>query len=110
MKKIFALVLAGLMILACVACDGNNNETTAPVTDAPETDAPEVEAPVATYKFKPACGRVNNSEREADERKHDFALMEKPMTEEEAMQECSRCLRCDHYGCATLKGGRVNKW
>ena len=34
----------------------------------------------------------------------------KPMTEEEAMQECSRCLRCDHYGCATLKGGRVNKW
>ncbi|MBQ5809837.1 MAG: FAD-dependent oxidoreductase [Clostridia bacterium] len=70
----------------------------------------DVEVPVATYKFKPACGRVNNSEREADERKHDFALMEKPMTEEEAMQECSRCLRCDHYGCATLKGGRVNKW
>ena len=31
-------------------------------------------------------------------------------TEEEAKQECSRCLRCDHYGCATLKGGRVNKW
>jgi len=70
----------------------------------------DVEIPVATYKFKPACGRVNNSEREADERKHDFDLMEKPMTEEEAMQECSRCLRCDHYGCATLKGGRVNKW
>ena len=70
----------------------------------------DVEVPVATYKFKPACGRVNNSEREADERKHDFELMEKPMTKEEAMQECSRCLRCDHYGCATLKGGRVNKW
>ena len=70
----------------------------------------ELEAPAATYKFKTACGRVNNSEREAEERKHDFALMEKPMTEEEAKQECSRCLRCDHYGCATLKGGRVNKW
>lgn len=47
MKKIFALVLAGLMILACVACDGNNAETTAPVTDAPETDASETDAPVA---------------------------------------------------------------
>ena len=70
----------------------------------------DVEVPAATYRFKPACGRVNNSEREADERKRDFDLMEKPMTEEEAKQECSRCLRCDHYGCATLKGGRVNKW
>ena len=70
----------------------------------------EVEIPVATYRFTPACGRVNNSEREAEERKGDFELMEKPMTEEEAKQECSRCLRCDHYGCATLKGGRVNKW
>ncbi len=70
----------------------------------------DVEIPAATYKFKSACGRVNNSEREADERKRDFALMEKPMTEEEAVQECSRCLRCDHYGCASLKGGRVTKW
>lgn len=70
----------------------------------------DVEIPVATYRFKPACGRVNNSEREAAERKGDFELMEQPMTEEEAMQECSRCLRCDHYGCAALKGGRVNKW
>lgn len=70
----------------------------------------DVEIPAATYRFKPACGRVNNSEREAAERKGDFELMEQPMTEEEAMQECSRCLRCDHYGCAALKGGRVNKW
>ncbi len=70
----------------------------------------DVEIPAATYRFKPACGRVNNSEREAAERKGDFELMEQPMTEEEAMQECSRCLRCDHYGCAALKGGRVRKW
>ncbi len=70
----------------------------------------DVEVPTATYRFTPACGRVNNSEREAAERKNDFELMEKPMTKQEAMQECSRCLRCDHYGCATLKGGRVNKW
>ncbi len=70
----------------------------------------DADIPAATYKFKSACGRVNNSEREADERAHDFDLMQKPMTDEEAKQECSRCLRCDHYGCASLKGGRVNKW
>ena len=69
-----------------------------------------VEIPVPTYRFKPACGRVNNTEREAAERKDDFELMEQPMSREEAMQECSRCLRCDHYGCAALKGGRVEKW
>jgi len=69
-----------------------------------------VDIPIASYKFKPACGRVNNAERDAEERKNDFELMEKPMSEEEAVQECSRCLRCDHYGCGSLKGGRVNKW
>ncbi len=69
-----------------------------------------VDIPVASYKFKPACGRINNTEHAAEKRKSDFELMEKPMTNEEAMQECSRCLRCDHYGCAALKGGRELKW
>ena len=69
-----------------------------------------VTVPAPTYKFKPACGRVNPTERSADERKNDFSLMENPITEEEAMQECSRCLRCDHYGCGALKGGRIEKW
>ena len=50
------------------------------------------------------------SERPADERKNDFTLIEKCMTKEEAMQECSRCLRCDHYGHAGFKGGREYKW
>lgn len=70
----------------------------------------DVDVPAATYKFQPACGRVNNTERPAEDRKDDFDLMELPMTEQEAKQECSRCLRCDHYGCAALKGGRVSKW
>jgi hypothetical protein len=51
MKKILALVLASLMLLACVACGNTNDETTLPaddvVTDAPETEAPIVETPVA---------------------------------------------------------------
>lgn len=51
MKKILALVLATLVLLACVACGNTNDETTEPViTDAPETDAPAVdEVKVMTY-------------------------------------------------------------
>ena len=44
MKKLFALILATLMLLACVAC-GAPADTTADVTEAPATDAPETEAP-----------------------------------------------------------------
>ena len=69
-----------------------------------------VEIPLPTYHFKPACGRVNASERLAGERKDDFDLMEQEISEQEALQECSRCLRCDHYGCAGAKGGRIEKW
>lgn len=69
-----------------------------------------VEVPPASYKFQPACGRINPTERDAETRKKDFELMENKMTKEEAMQECSRCLRCDHYGCAALKGGRKEQW
>ena len=44
-------------------------------------------------------GRVGITEREARIRIHDFEHVENPMTYDEAMQEVSRCLRCDHYGC-----------
>lgn len=51
MKKILALVLASLMLLACVACGNTTDDTTDPVvTDAPETNAPEVDdVKVMTY-------------------------------------------------------------
>ena len=29
------------------------------------------------------------------------------MTYDEAMQECRKCLRCDHFGCGVVEGGRV---
>jgi len=48
-------------------------------------------------------GRVNMVERPAAERKDDFNLMETCLTDEEAAQECSRCLRCDHYGCGAFR-------
>ena len=50
------------------------------------------------------------AERPANKRKKDFKLMEKGMSKEEANQECSRCLRCDHYGMGALKGGRDFRW
>ena len=51
-----------------------------------------------------------SSERAAGERKDDFELMEICMTEQEAYQECSRCLRCDHHGMGSFRGGRDKKW
>lgn len=42
--------------------------------------------------------------------KNDFELHGKRMSEQEMAQECSRCLRCDHYGHAGFKGGRLIKW
>ena len=40
------------------------------------------------------------------ERKDNFRDIELAMTYEEAMRESGRCLRCDHYGCGVMKGGR----
>ena len=64
----------------------------------------------APFRLKNAYGRVELAEREAGWRKNDFELMELGMTTQEMDQECSRCLRCDHYGHAGFKGGRVTKW
>lgn len=55
-------------------------------------------------------GRVDPKERAAGERKCDFQCIECGMTDEEAGQESSRCLRCDHFGYGIFKGGRVEKW
>ena len=55
-------------------------------------------------------GRVDSKERDADERKHDFLCMECSMTDEEVAQESGRCLRCDHFGYGSFKGGRIEKW
>ena len=57
-----------------------------------------------------ACGRVNMLEREFCERKNDAACVELGMSEQEARQESSRCLRCDHFGYGRFRGGREGKW
>lgn len=51
-------------------------------------------------------GRTEIGERPAFLRKKDFEHVEELLTHEEAMQEAGRCLRCDHYGCGAMEGGR----
>ena len=74
-----------------------------------EISAP-VEIPQASYRLHSPCGRVTLTEREVGERKSDFELMERNMTQQEATQECARCLGCDHYGYGAFRKGRVSKW
>ena len=68
-----------------------------------------ISIPYVGYKFKDACGRCNMRDRAAAERVKDFELIETGLSLEEVRQECSRCLRCDHYGYGAFRGGRT-KW
>lgn len=51
-------------------------------------------------------GRTEIEEKDPFERRKNFEHVELPMTYEEAMRESGRCLRCDHYGCGVMEGGR----
>lgn len=66
----------------------------------------EAVVPEAKENSRVQTGRANITERPAYIRKHDFEHVENPYTYEEAMQEAGRCLRCDRFGCGSLKGGR----
>lgn len=70
----------------------------------------DVEIPQPKLNDKLPSGRIHLTEREACERKHDWDGVENNMSLEEAMQESARCLRCDHFGCGILRGGREEKW
>ncbi|MCR5733817.1 MAG: FAD-dependent oxidoreductase [Lachnospiraceae bacterium] len=51
-------------------------------------------------------GRAEIEQEDPVERKDNFNFVEMSMTYEEAMRESGRCLRCDHYGCGAMEGGR----
>lgn len=70
----------------------------------------DIKLPGVSLSDNEPLGRVNMSERPPKERKHDFDLMEKGMSDEEAKQEAYRCLHCDHFGYGCFKGGRTVKW
>lgn len=70
----------------------------------------DMDIPAPSLFGKEPCGRVIMKERDAAERKHDFNIMEQCMTRQEAEQEASRCLRCDHFGYGKFRGGRCERW
>lgn len=70
----------------------------------------EVDVPAALAADKTPCGRSKNIERPVCERAKDFTIMELGLSDDEAAQEASRCLRCDHYGYGAFRGGRQEQW
>ena len=70
----------------------------------------DVEIPEPLMNDKLPSGRIHLTEREASERRNDFLGIENCMSREETVQEAARCLRCDHYGCGVLRGGRELSW
>ena len=70
----------------------------------------DVEIPEPELCDRKPCGRVNLTEREAGERVCDFDGVENCMSKAEADQEAERCLRCDHFGYGSFKGGRETLW
>ena len=70
----------------------------------------DIEIPIPNNNDHTPCGRVELSEREASERKHDFEGVENCMNKKEIAQESGRCLRCDHFGFGIFKGGREKLW
>ena len=51
-------------------------------------------------------GRAEIEEKDPFERRKNFDFVELSMTCEEAERESGRCLRCAHYGCGAMEGGR----
>ena len=70
----------------------------------------DVEIPSPKLNNRAPHGRINTTEREAGQRRCDFEDIECGLTQEGAVTEASRCLRCDHFGYGIFKGGRVEKW
>ena len=70
----------------------------------------DVEIPSPKLNNSPPHGRIDTTEREACERKHDFKDIECGLTQEGACAEAGRCLRCDHFGYGIFRGGRNEKW
>ena len=70
----------------------------------------DVEVPPAHLTNTPQCGRVNLKSHCTPDCKGNFDLVVEGMSEKEAQQEASRCLRCDHFGFGSFRGGRNTEW
>lgn len=56
------------------------------------------------------CSRVQPRERAAAERREDFEILGRRLSDEESFQEAGRCLRCDLHGYASLENARRMSW
>ncbi|MCL1879769.1 MAG: NAD(P)-binding protein [Actinomycetia bacterium] len=70
----------------------------------------DVEIPAALFRSRVYCARSNMGEHVPDNLCGNFDLVENGLLEEEAVQESSRCLRCDHFGLGVFRGGRELSW
>lgn len=70
----------------------------------------DIELPNIKWEERKSCARSNMRELTTQERKNNFAEIEQGLTADEASQEASRCLRCDHFGWGNFKGGRTSIW
>jgi len=70
----------------------------------------DIDVPAPQLTNTPACGRVNLTGRSIEQIKDDFELVSMGMSHQEMQQECSRCLRCDHFGYGIFRGGRNIQW
>ena len=70
----------------------------------------DVEVPAPHAADRMPCGRSNTTERSAEVRRRDFAMMECGLSSQEASQESDRCLRCDKFGLGAFRGGREFSW
>ena len=70
----------------------------------------DVVIPPAHLTNAPPCGRVNLKSHCAPDCKGNFDLVVEGMSRKEADQESERCLRCDHFGFGSFRGGRTGDW
>lgn len=70
----------------------------------------DVDIPEPDHATITPCGRVNLTNRDIEQIDGDFGIVNNGMSEQEARQECGRCLRCDYFGYAKFEGGRKNQW
>ena len=66
----------------------------------------DVKAPDAMPNPCTPTGRAEIEETDPFLRRLSFEPVEISMNDEEAAREAGRCLRCDHYGCGSMEGGR----
>jgi NADPH-dependent glutamate synthase beta subunit-like oxidoreductase len=60
--------------------------------------------PAAWPNDRRLYGRCELPQQPPGTRKLGFGAVEQPMSEQETLQECNRCLRCDHFGPGAIEG------